>query len=185
MVLDIMRMSPALLQKTKNYIIASGAALILVVGVAVIIYSGVVDLQKQQIAARCTGYDPQWEGLFDCYGLISIFGSDQNTYQVQDNKEPGAIVAEIDNPNDFIIEGYNMYLRDIEPKVTCNNLVPGKYCGVFQVNGKKVEYDYDTADQVPTYIIINTITGDERFYVHPQEASSSVQAIFEGLQKQH
>jgi hypothetical protein len=54
-------------------------------------------------------------------------------------------------------------------------------CGDFQVNGKQKAYYYDKPDQVPTYIVIDTNTGDERFYADLKDVPKTEQAIFQGL----
>jgi hypothetical protein len=122
--------------------------------------------------------------MLDCYGVISIWQPDNSGYLVENNTRPGQIIAQIRSADDFIVQGDEMYLMDITPKGICNNLLPGKYCGEFQVNGEQKQYYYDGPEQVPTYIIINTRTGDEQFYVHPKDSSPGAAAIFSELEKQ-
>ncbi|MDA9475085.1 hypothetical protein XI03_11360 [Bradyrhizobium sp. CCBAU 65884] len=131
--------------------------------------------------SRCTDYNPQWLGMLDCYGVISIWERDNSGYLVQNNKHTGPIVAQIKSPNAFVVYANLMYLIDITPKGICNNLVPGKYCGDFQVNGQPKSYYYDRPEQVPTYLVIDTKTGDERFYANLKDAPVADRAIFERL----
>jgi uncharacterized protein RhaS with RHS repeats len=76
------------------------------------------------------------------------------------------------------------YVYDYANRLTalggCANNKKG-YCRDFQVGGKESTISYDDPKETPRYLIINTQTGDERFYVQPQDASSSDQAIFQEL----
>ena len=101
----------------------------------------------------------------------------------------GLLNARFYNPNQgqFISEDPSFLsigdpsLIDITPKSVCNNLVPGKYCGDFQIDGEPKTLYYDSPEQVPTYLIIDTKTGNERFYANLNEASQADRAIFELL----
>lgn len=136
------------------------------------------------VVNRCTDYDPQWIGMVDCHGLISIWQPDNSGYIIQNNADPGPIIAQIKDSNDFVVRDDQMYLIDITPAGGCPNFQPG-YCSTFQVNGKAKTISYSDPSQTPRYLIIDTKTGDEKFYVQAQDASSSATAIFEALaQKQ-
>jgi hypothetical protein len=120
--------------------------------------------------------------MMDCCGVISIWERwNDRAYPVEDNRDPGPIIAQIKSVDDFIVQGDQMYLIDVTPKGICNNLVPGKYCGDFQVKGQSKAYYYDGPDQVPTYLVIDTKTGDERFYANVNDAPQSDRAIFQSL----
>jgi hypothetical protein len=135
----------------------------------------------KKIVDRCTDYNPRWLGMLDCYGVISVWQPDNSGYLIQNNTQSGSIIAQIKSADDFIVQSNEMYLIDITPKSACNNLVPGKYCGSFQINGKAKTYYYDSPDQVPTYLIIDTETGDERSYANLADAPQSDRVIFQSL----
>jgi hypothetical protein len=104
---------------------------------------------------RCTDYNPQWLGMLDCYGVISIWQPDNSGYPVQNNTQSGPIIAQINSARDFVVQNNEMYLIDITPKSACNNATPGKYCGSFQTNDKSKTYYYDypnQVNQVPVYL---------------------------------
>ena len=134
----------------------------------------------QKIVNRCANYDPQWIGMLDCYGLISIFQPDNSGYIVQDNAVPGSIIAQISSSNSFLVRDDEMYLIDVTPAGRCANNQKG-YCRDFQVDGKAKTISYSDPDQTPRYLIINTKTGDEQFYPQPQDASLPDQTIFQTL----
>jgi hypothetical protein len=134
----------------------------------------------QEIVNRCTDYDPHWIGMLDCYGLISISEPDNSGYLVENNSIPGSIIAQIKGPSDFVVKGDQIYLIDITAAGGCVNFQPG-YCSTFQVDGKTKTISYSDPHQTPRYLIINTKTGDEQFYVQSKDASSSDQAIFQTL----
>jgi hypothetical protein len=54
-------------------------------------------------------------------------------------------------------------------------------CSTFQVGEKRKTISYNDPNQTPRYLIINTGTGDERFYIQPEDASSTDQTIFQEL----
>mgnify|MGYP001572376445 CR=1 FL=1 len=135
----------------------------------------------KKIMDRCMNYNPEWAGMLDCYGVISIWQPDNSGYLVSNNKYSGSIIAQIREADDFIVSGDQIYLIDISPQGICNNLMPGKYCGEFHVNGAIKTYYYDSPDKVPTYRIFNTQTGDERFYVSLDEIPADDRATFEQL----
>jgi hypothetical protein len=134
----------------------------------------------QTIINRCTDYDPQSLGMVDCYGVISIWQPDNSGYIIQNNSDQGPIIAQIKGPHDLVVQGDQIYLIDITPAGGCAHFQPG-YCSTFQVGGKPKTISYNDPNQTPRYLIINTETGDERFYVKPQDASSTDQGIFQEL----
>jgi hypothetical protein len=135
----------------------------------------------QQVINRCTNYDPQWLGMLDCYGVISIWQPDNSGYLVQNNKHLGPTIAQIKAVDEFIVRDDQMYLIDITPKGVCNNLAPGKYCGDFQIDGEPKTLYYDSPEEVPTYLIIDTKTGNERFYANLKDTPEADRALFERL----
>jgi hypothetical protein len=135
----------------------------------------------KKIVDRCADYNPQWLGMLDCYGVISVWQPDNSGYLIQNNSKSGSIIAQIKSADDFIVRSNEMYLIDITPKGVCNNLVPGKYCGSFQINGNERTYYYDSPDQVPTYVIIDTKTGDERVYANLADAPQIDRVVFQSL----
>ena len=140
------------------------------------------DVGKKKMIDRCINYDPQWEGINDCYGLISIWFNDNEKYNLLNNIQANIPIAEIKYLDDFYLDNSgNMYVVDIRTHGICNNLEPGKYCGNFQVNGELKQYYYDTLDQVPKYLIIDTQTGNERFYTKLDEVPTNEQEIFQKL----
>jgi hypothetical protein len=76
-----------------------------------------------------------------------------------------------------------MYVVDSSTPDICNNLEPSKYCGKFEINGKSKQFYYDRPDQVPTYLIVDTKTGNERFYSDLKDAPPADRAILERLQR--
>jgi hypothetical protein len=137
----------------------------------------------EKVVSLCTDYDPKWEGMTDCYGVISIWQPwNGSGYTIQNNTDPGPVIAQIASRNAFIVQGNYMYLVDTTRAGKCPNNEPG-YCRDFQVNGTSKIYHYDNPNQVPKYLIINTQSGDEQFYVQPQDASSNAALAFQELKK--
>jgi hypothetical protein len=164
------------MRKTFIIIIAVSVTLLIV-----LVWFFHVPSSGQNVLSRCTDYNPEWLGMVDCYGVVSIWQPNNSGYLVENNAIPGSIIAQIQNQDSFVVRSDRLYLRDITPKGICNNLVPGKYCGNFQVDGEQKTFYYDSPDRVPTYLIINTKTGDEQFYIKPQDASSADQSVFQEL----
>jgi hypothetical protein len=137
--------------------------------------------EQRVILDRCTGYDANWLDMVDCYGVISIHWSDNGQYNLVNNIDRGWTVAEVASPTDFNLEGGKMYLIDITPPAQCAVASRGKYCAEFQVNGEPKELGYASAVQVPKYLIIDTKTGDERFYANLNDTPDADRAIFQRL----
>jgi hypothetical protein len=137
--------------------------------------------ERQAILGRCTGYDGNWLDMVDCFGVISIHWNDDGKYNLVNNVDRGWTVAEINSPTDFNLESGKMYLIDITPLRQCAIPSRGKYCVEFQVNGEPKELGYASANQVPTYFIIDTKTGDERFYANLDEVPEAERAAFQHL----
>jgi hypothetical protein len=126
-------------------------------------------------------YDPQWRGMLDCYGVVSMWQFHNSRNVVLNNNHSGAIIAEIGTVGDFVIEDDQMYLINVTPIGECAMASRGKYCAEFQVNGEPKEFGYASADQVPTYLIIDIKTGNERFYADLKDAPITDRAIFQRL----
>jgi hypothetical protein len=137
--------------------------------------------ERQVILDRCTGYDANWLDMVDCYGVISIHWNDNGKYDLVNNVDRGWTVAEINSPTDFNLETGKIYLISITPPGLCAVASRGKYCAEFQVNGEPKELGYASADQVPTYLIIDTKTGDERFYANLNDVPEAERASFQRL----
>jgi hypothetical protein len=135
----------------------------------------------RQVIDRCVGYDPQWWAMLDCYGVISIWRPDNSGYLILNNVSRGWIVAEISDADNFIMQNNQMYIIDTAPKGGCAVAERGNFCRDFQVNGETKVFGYKSADAVPTYLIIDTKTGDERFYANLKDAPQADRAIFEQL----
>jgi hypothetical protein len=112
--------------------------------------------------------------------LISIWQPDNSGYIIQNNGDQGPIIAQIKGPDDFVVQGDEIYLMDITPAGGCANFQPG-YCSTFQVGGKRKTMFYNDPNQTPRYLIINTETGDERFYANLADAPQSDRVIFQSL----
>ena len=137
--------------------------------------------ERQAILDRCTGYDASWLDMVDCYGVISIHWNDNGKYDLVNNVDRGWTVAEINSPADFNLESGKMYLRSITALSQCAIASRGKYCVEFQVNGEPKELGYASADEGPTYFVIDTKTGDERFYANLDEVPEPERAFFQRL----
>jgi hypothetical protein len=158
------------------------AGVVLVIGIGVI-GGWLFHTQRawRQIVDRCIDYDPQWLGMLDCYGVVSIWQFHNSSNLVLNNNRSDAQIAEVKAINDLIVENNEMYLIDTAPVGSCAVPSRGKYCAEFQVNGKPKEFGYARADQVPTYLVINIKTGDERFYANLTDAPEGDRVIFQRL----
>lgn len=165
----------------KDILLAVLAFVIAVSGLAIYLLVQKWNSEREVVIKRCIDYNAQWLGMIDCYGVISVWQPDDSGYLVGNNKRPGSIIAQIRTADNFIVRNDQMYLIDITPKGKCGDSTPEKYCGDFQVKGELKTYYYDDPDQVPTYRIINTKTGDERFYVQLNEIPDADREIFQEL----
>ena len=157
----------------------------IVLAIFVLIYLALkfnlLDPERREMITRCTGYSAEWRGVVDCYGVISIWAWERDGYAVLNRSQVPWPLAFIRNSNDFYIEGDEMYLIDQSSGECGNGLNSHPYCATFQVNGERKEFSYDTANQVPHYLVFNTRTGDQRFYAQLSDISPSDQEIFKKL----
>jgi hypothetical protein len=165
----------------KKRLIIGVIALVCVVSISVWLFY--VPPSWRQVISRCTNYNPQWLDMVDCYGVISIHWNDNGSYDLLNNVDPGWTVAEIQSPTDFHFSDGQMYLIDVRTPVICNKLKPGKYCGEFEVNGQSKPYYYNTPKDVPRYLIIDTKTGNERFFVTLNDVPNAEQQFFGSLSR--
>jgi hypothetical protein len=138
-------------------------------------------LSWRQTIDRCTNYDPHWLGMIDCYGLVSIWQPHNSGYLLQNNKQPGPIIAQIKSADAFIVKGSEIYLIDITPPGKCAVPARGKYCRDVQVDGEPEELGYDAPNKVPTLLVIGTNTAKERFYANLADVPDSDRATFQTL----
>jgi hypothetical protein len=119
--------------------------------------------------------------MLDCHGAISIWNDDNGKYDVAYNPQASLTIAEIKEVDDFQLVRGDMYLIDVRPVGACAIPTRGKYCRSFRVSGESKEFGYSGPDQIQTYLIINTKTGDERFYAGLKDAPETDRAIFQSL----
>jgi hypothetical protein len=139
--------------------------------------------QRKQVLARCVLYDNKFENMLDCYGVLSIWNWENGDYAVINNFQGTSPIAFIKSPNDFYVLENEMYLINQSTGICGDGLDTHKYCVDFQVAGKHKRFDYDNAQDVPHYLIINTKTGDEKFYLTLDQSSTNERQAFQKLIK--
>ena len=158
---------------------------LIVLGLFALVYfilrSNLLDPERRAMVARCIDYKSEWRGIVDCYGVISIWDWEGDGYGSLNHTRSTWLLALIRGPDDFYVKGDEIYLINRLNGECGNGLNPHPYCADFQVNGESKQYSYDTADEVPHYLIFNTKTGDQRFYVDLKNISADEQLIFQKL----
>jgi hypothetical protein len=55
------------------------------------------------------------------------------------------------------------------------------YCADFEVKGSSQQFSYASVEKIPRYIVIDTRTGNERFYANVNEVPKAERDIFQRL----
>ena len=167
--------------KLKWFLIVTFALFILLaIVIGSLLYNGY--LYNQKMVQKCTNYNPDWLGLDDCYGVISIsHGFDTNGYLITDHVHGSYILAEVNYLNDYKFQNGKFFVKSREP-IECR-LSNGKYCqNLYQNNQQNTTY-YDSQLDIPLYLIIDTETGNVNAYKSINEVSESDKKVFEELEK--
>lgn len=142
-----------------------------------------IKIPTKRISERCIQYDPKWENLEDCYGLISIrYGWDIDYYYLLDHVHDYE-VARIYGLDQFVYQNGKILVinrQAVEEGETDG--VKAKYRQKTFQNGQLTESSYDDISEIPTYLAIDTVSGEVEAYVSAGDAPAEYRPYFSELE---
>lgn len=168
--------------KKKTIIIISSVLVVLAIIISTAYYYSFV-VPKEAVAERCQNYMPNWENFIECYGVVVVTDAwDEDYISLKDHIHDYEI-ARIYNQDQYRYADGKVFVinrKNIE-KSSSNGIKTTYYQALFQ-NNKVVEKPYDNVSDIPTYLIIDTQSGEVRDYKDISEASQSEQDYFRELE---
>ena len=141
------------------------------------------------LIGQCPGIDlakyNKDTSLVNCFGIISIDKSFESgiSYRVRDFRHDYD-VATLNNLNDFKFKNSNLYVIDRSQHVRIDSNNPSsKYFVQFYKAGAIKTFYYDTQDEIPKYLLINTISGEVTLFKTTIEMPEDDRKIFEELEE--
>lgn len=138
---------------------------------------------EKDIAQRCQGYLPSWMSFIDCHGVVSINdGWDMDYISIEDHIREYEI-ARVYNVNQYVFVQDKLFVinrKNIENSSSNGDKIT-YYQALFQ-NGKLVDNSYTKISDIPTYLIIDTISGEVKAYKDLSEVPIDQQNSFKELE---
>ena len=168
--------------KKKTIIITSSIVVVLVIIISIVGYYSFV-VPKEVVAERCQNYMPNWENFVECYGVVVITDAwDENYLSLKDHIHEYEI-ARVYNQKQYLhVDGkvFVINRKNIE-KSSSNKVKRTYYQELFQ-NGKLTEKSYDSISDIPTYLVIDTQSGEVKAYKDLTEASEVEKIYFSAIE---
>jgi|SRR3989339_270104 len=164
--------------KKKTTIIIISILLLLIIGGSLTYYF-MFEAPKKGIAERCAGYVPNWENFIDCHGVITITDSwDVDYISLKDHIHDYEI-ARIYNMEQFTYVADKIFV--INRKTIKGTISDGTkiryYQELFQDGQLETNY-YDSISNIPTYLVINYVSGEVETYSNIDEAPQEYKQYF-------
>lgn len=171
--------------KKKTLITTISISVLLIAG-AWIAYYFVFEVPKKDVAERCAGYIPDWENFIECYGVISITDGWLSDYISLDDHIHKYEIAGIDNINQYIHTDDKIFVinRHLMEGSSSDGIKTTYYLDFFQ-NGKLATNDYDSISDTPTYLIVDTKTGEVEAYKNIDEVPQEYRNNFAELENKN
>ena len=134
---------------------------------------------KKLVAEKCHGFVPNWADFVDCHGMISINdGWDMDYLSLKDHVHKYEI-ARVDNQNQYIYENNKIFV--INRKAIENSSTNGTktiyYQELFQ-NGRLSDNPYGEISDIPTFLVVETISGEVEAYKNITDVPIGQQGYF-------
>jgi hypothetical protein len=165
------------MSKKKVLIIFSILAIFLVAISLAYYYSFVAP--KEDIAERCQGFVPNWMDFIDCHGVVSINdGWDMDYLSLKDHVHEYEI-ARVYNQDQYLYVDGKVFVINLNPieGSASDGLKTEYYQRLFQ-NGKLVENPYSAISDIPTYLVIDTQSGETQAYRTVDEVPQEYRQYF-------
>jgi hypothetical protein len=163
----------------KSTILLSCTVLTVILIGVVLAYYYIFEFPKRSIAERCAGYIPYWETFIDCSGVITITDAWDTNYISIDDHLHGYQIAEIYNLNQITQKNQKMYVINhaISYGYSTNGVETVYYQQLFQ-NGRVNRNRYNNVSEIPTYLIIDSNSGEVNAFQNINQVPESEQTYF-------
>lgn len=104
-------------------------------------------------------------------------------YIWQDDQNPIINIARIDNKNQYILNGNNLYVINRHPLEDFDQSKK-QYKLLFKTNGSYQQFYYPSKDEIPTFLVFDTNTANVRPYLKIEDVPLEEQNYFTTLQLQ-
>jgi hypothetical protein len=167
-----------MIKKTKIII---SLVVVLVISIPLLYYFIFV-VPKKEIAEKCQGYYPYWGNFVDCQGVIAINdGWDMDYLSIKDHIHNYEI-ARVYNRNQYIYSDNKIFV--INKKNIKNSSSDGikntYYQELFQ-NGQLMESSYEVVSDIPTYLVVDTVSGETKAYKTISDVPKDQQIYFNDI----
>lgn len=156
---------------------------VVILAVSYFVYHYSFIVPKKGIIEKCEGYIPDWSNFIDCYGVVSITDAWDVDYLSLKDHVHGYEIARVYNFNQYLYVDGKLYVinRDIIEGQTSDGKKTQYYQKLFQNGEISIDY-YDSLSDIPTYLIVNTKTGDVRAYRDKTEISETEKIYFSDIE---
>lgn len=138
---------------------------------------------EKEIFEKCQGFVPSWADFIDCRGIVSINdGWDMDYLSINDHIHKYEI-ARVYNQNQYVFAQDKLFVinrKNIENSSSNGDKIT-YYQELFQ-NGKLADNSYTKVSDIPTYLIIDTISGEVKAYKNLSEVPVDQQPSFKELE---
>ncbi len=158
---------------------------LLIIAIFAFSYYYFIRIPNKKIAERCIQYDREWANLEDCYGLISLrYGWDIDYYYLLDHIHDYEI-ARIYNLDQYIYENNKIFVinRKTIENSSSNGIKTTYYQELFQ-NGKLSDNPYSEISDIPTFLVVDTVSGEVQAYKNITDVPSDQQSYFTKINNQ-
>ncbi|OHA58446.1 MAG: hypothetical protein A2571_01550 [Candidatus Vogelbacteria bacterium RIFOXYD1_FULL_44_32] len=168
--------------KRKLLIIVTSVTLIILGGAMFLYYFWFVAPEKK-IALECQNFVPSWLDFIECSGVVAINdGWDMDYISLKDHVHDYEIARVYDQKQYLFVENKLFVINQkyIENSAS-DNVEVTYYHKLFQ-NGKLIENSYGSISDIPTYLIVDTKTGEVKAYKDLMEASEAEKKYFSEIE---
>ena len=140
-------------------------------------------IPKKTLAERCQNYVPNWQNFIECYGVVVITDAWDEDYLSLSDHVHNYEIARIHNQDQYRYINGKLYVinKKYIENSSSNNIKITYYQKLFQ-NNKLNENPYDFIYSIPTYLVIDTQSGEVKAYKNIDKAPQLEQGYFRELE---
>lgn len=166
----------------KKITILISILLLLIIGGSLTYYF-MFEAPKKGIAERCAGYVPNWQNFIDCHGVIAFTDSwDVDYISLKDHIHDYEI-ARIYNLDQLIYVADKIFVINRNTiKGTISDSTKTQYYQELFQNGQLETNYYDSISDIPTYLVIDYVSGEVKAYSDINEVPQDYKQYFSEIQ---
>ncbi|MCE9585115.1 hypothetical protein K8Q94_00640 [Candidatus Nomurabacteria bacterium] len=167
----------------KITLIIIGAIAVISIGGFILYFFWFIKPEKE-IAEKCQGFTLNWTDFIDCHGIVSIHdGWDMDYLSIDDHMHDYEI-ARVYNQNQYIFSDNKVFVKNLKTieGSSYDGLKTEYYQRLFQ-DGEVVRNFYDAVSDIPTYLVVDIVSGEAKAYKAIIDVPEAEKAYFEDLEK--